>query len=239
MKIVYTVSEMIAPYLHASIDSLLDHNEVEKIYVFTDAKEIKGLPDVCEVRNITEQEWMDEDSPNVCELFPLIARIRLCMAKLLPEEHKVLYLDADTIICDSLEPVWDTDMSGRWLAMVDESLGKYKPFGEYYFNCGVVLFNLDKIREDKIDDKWIRFFNRRYIWLGEQDILNKFNRRNRIACLPSRYNEFHATGISDNPAIVHYACFSDWYENRDMPRVEYLDRYLRRENEDSDSSSDI
>lgn len=226
MKVVYTVSEKIAPYARASIKSLLEHNEVEKIYVFTDGK--VRLPKVCEIRSINGQEWLSEDSPNICDLFPMIARIRLCMAKLLPEEDKILYLDADTIICDSLEPIWETDMNGRWLAMVNEVNGGYKPFGDKYFNCGVMLMNLEQIRRDGIDDKWIRSFNRRKIWLGEQDILNKYNRFGRIAELPSRYNEFKATGISDNPAIVHFASIPDWYENETMFRVEYLNKYLKR-----------
>ena len=33
-------------------------------------------------------------------------------------------------------------------------------------------------------------------------------------------------GTTDNPAIVHYCAISDWYENRHMPRRNYLDRYL-------------
>ena len=229
MKVVYTVSEQIVPYVYSSINSLLAHNDVEKIWVFTDTDNVFNVPQECDVINISDQKWIDRNSPNVNVLFPWIARIRLAMAKLLPEEDKVLYFDADTIVCDSLEPLWETDMDGKWVGMVDEVNGDYKPFGEHYFNCGVILFNLAQIRKDGIDDKWIDFFNNNYIWLGEQDTLNKYQEEGKYVCLPSRYNEFTATGISDDPAIVHYAAIPDWYTHsrqRWMSRVEYLKAWL-------------
>ncbi|MFR7899176.1 MAG: glycosyltransferase [Ruminococcus sp.] len=39
---------------------------------------------------------------------------RLYMASALPETvHKVLNIDCDTIIVDSIEPLWNTDMTGK------------------------------------------------------------------------------------------------------------------------------
>lgn len=229
MKVVYTVSERIAQYVHASINSLLAHNEVEKIWVFTDCGEKDCIPEICEQVDLRDQDWIYERGPNICDMFPWIARVRLAMAKMLPNEDKILYLDADTVVCDSLEPIWQTDMTGKWLGMVDEVYGGYKPFGEHYFNCGVMLMNLKQIREDKIDDAWIDFFNHNYIWLGEQDTLNRFYREDKFVSLPSRYNEFRATGMSDDPAIVHYAAIPDWYHPirvATMQRAAYLRKWL-------------
>lgn len=230
MKVAYTVSEKIAPYVHASILSLLEHNDVEKIYIFVESEDCKRalkVPDVCEVINVRNQRYFNKNGINVNEQFPWIARIRICMAKMLKNENLVLYLDADTIICDSLIPIWDTDMEGKWLAMVDEVNGQWHPYGPHYFNCGVMLMNLEQIRKDKIDDEWIHFFDNEYVWLGEQDTFNRF-KFDKIVSLPFRYNEFPATGVSDNPAIVHYATYPNWYKDETIPRVEYLNKYLKK-----------
>ena len=135
-------------------------------------------------------------------------------------------MDADTIICDSLEPIWDVDLDGKWLAACDEKLGRYHPFGEKYWNAGVMVLNLKQMREDNTTQTMVDYLNSFRQPYCEQDAFN-FNTQGKVVELDTRYNECFATGYTDNPAVVHYAGRGDWYENKSIFRHEYLERYTR------------
>lgn len=75
------------------------------------------------------------------------------MASALPETvHKVLNIDCDTIIVDSIEPLWNTDMTGKVFGGMLECINdRYrrnvgKKDGDYYLNGGIVFLNLDEVR---------------------------------------------------------------------------------------------
>src|SRR3954452_24364841 len=68
---------------------------------------------------------------------------RMALPDLLPDADRVLYLDADTIAVDSLEPLWELDLAGKLVASVTnvlppDSLGLPAALGlptaESYFN---------------------------------------------------------------------------------------------------------
>ncbi|KAK0213358.1 glycosyl transferase [Desarmillaria ectypa] len=74
---------------------------------------------------------------------------KLDLVKRLPVE-RALYLDSDTLVCGPLLPLWNTDLQGRSLGAVldvgfpnghDSIIEK-----EGYFNAGVLLLDLAKIR---------------------------------------------------------------------------------------------
>ena len=46
----------------------------------------------------------------------------------------MIHLDIDTIICDSLEPLWKMPLTGKWFGAVPEKQNWYKPFGDKYYN---------------------------------------------------------------------------------------------------------
>ncbi len=82
---------------------------------------------------------------------------RLFLPELLPAVAACLYLDADTLACDSLEPLWLTDLSGYWLGAVTNVFqpnhrGRPKELGlpsrDVYFNSGVLLMHLEEMRRD-------------------------------------------------------------------------------------------
>ena len=60
----------------------------------------------------------------------------------------------------------------------------------------------------------------------EQDAFNKFGlEQNKIVDMDVRFNENMMTGFTDRPAIIHYCAVRDWWTNRNITRVEYLNRY--------------
>src|SRR3989442_9584076 len=80
---------------------------------------------------------------------------RLFLPELLPEVDRILYLDIDTIVADSLTPLLELDLSSFYVGAVTNvfqpnhvrrpaALGLAGP--EVYFNSGVLLFNLGEMR---------------------------------------------------------------------------------------------
>jgi lipopolysaccharide biosynthesis glycosyltransferase len=82
---------------------------------------------------------------------------RIFLPDLLPDVDRILYLDADLIVVDSLAPLWELDLHGSWVGAVtnvfqDNHLGRPAALGlagpKVYFNAGVLLMNLAEMRRD-------------------------------------------------------------------------------------------
>lgn len=89
--------------------------------------------------------------------------LRLLIPSLLPNEDKLLYLDADTILLSPVEELYAHDISGFAAGAVPDSIGWscYEQLGldseTQYFNSGVLLMNLDYFRKNNIAEKCIAF----------------------------------------------------------------------------------
>jgi lipopolysaccharide biosynthesis glycosyltransferase len=82
---------------------------------------------------------------------------RIFLPELLDDVERILYLDSDLIVVDSLAPLWELDLAGQWVGAVTnvfqpnhlhrpEELGLAGP--HVYFNAGVLLMNLAEMRRD-------------------------------------------------------------------------------------------
>lgn len=224
MNIVYCATENYIEKIKPSIRSVREHHPKAKIFIVTETDQV-DIENV-NVIDIRGQEWFTaENCVNFRNMFTYVALLKVCYPSLLPVD-KVIHLDADTIVADSLMPLWNTDIKGKWFAMVQEYKGWYKPFGNRYYNSGVFLANLKQIRKDGIEEKMIEYLRRvRQPW-GEQDAFNIYGiAEDMIVDLDVRYNENVMTGRTEKPCVVHYASIGDWWTNQHMDRVEYLNRY--------------
>jgi lipopolysaccharide biosynthesis glycosyltransferase len=123
---------------------------------------------------------------------------RILLPELLPDVDRVLYLDVDTIALDSLEPLWETDLAGSYIAAVTNvfymrshaqravELG-IEPTD--YFNSGVVLMNLDLMRRDDASRALFEYARAHAAELAwpDQDALNVVLGKRRVALRP-RWN---------------------------------------------------
>jgi lipopolysaccharide biosynthesis glycosyltransferase len=127
---------------------------------------------------------------------------RILLPELLPDVDRVLYLDIDTVAVDSLEPLWDTDLSGNLVAAVTnvmppEALDRAAQLGlgagYAYFNAGVLLLNLEEIRRSGTADE-LREHSLRHggdlLW-RDQDVLNLVLGKARVQLHP-RWNSMNA-----------------------------------------------
>ena len=228
MNIVYAMTRNFYHKLLPSIRSLIEHNPDAKVYILAEDDELPiDLPCKATVINVSEQTFFLPGSINYRNQFTYINLLKVCYPEILPKCQKVIHLDIDTIICESLEELWKFNVTGKWFAAANERLGRYHPFGRDYYNMGVALINLQQMRKDKIQPEMVKYLSTvRQPW-ADQDAWNKYGlEQGKIAELPVRWNENVMTGFTDNPAIVHYCSIGDWYENPRISRREYLDRYL-------------
>lgn len=122
---------------------------------------------------------------------------RLAMPSLLPDIKKILYLDCDVIVNQSLKDLWDVDISGYACAgvrdRINDSIRLYNrlhyPMSDGYVNAGVLLINLEKCRQDNIFEKSISIARKESDKLKnhDQDLINKIY-HGQIKMLPFKYN---------------------------------------------------
>ena len=227
MNVVYALTRNLYPHIVPAVRSLIKYNPKANVYILAedDALPVE-LPCKAKVVNVSGQKYFAPGSINWNKQFTYMAMMRATYAELFPRMKKCIQLDIDTIVNDDLTPLWNVDISGKWLAACPEYTGHYKPFGPTYYNIGVAVFNLEQMRKDKIVPEVVHYLNTVSVPYLEQDAFNKFGlEQNKIAPIDVRYNECFCCGYTNNPAIVHYAGIGDWFENKNIGRVEFLERF--------------
>lgn len=225
MNVIYAASRNYYPYLRWAINSLLEHNKNCTVYVIAEDDELPfEVPCKVKVINASGQTYFGTNCPNIKTQFTYLSLMRVCTPELI-RANKVIQLDVDTVVCDSLEPLWNTDLNGKWIAWCPERFGTYRPFGPMYYNCGVAVLNLAQMRKDNATEKLVHLLNSAYYRYIDQDVLNLLALPEKSTDIDIRYNESFCCGYTDNPAIVHYAGYPDWHENKGIYRWEYLDKY--------------
>lgn len=174
---------------------------------------------------------------------------RLLLPTLIPVEiNKILYLDCDIMVLGDISELYDYEFENNEYAVVVEDEGsghqcnrlgfnwKYK-----YFNAGVILFNLKKLRNEKMFSKAKSIFNHysNKILLQDQDILNiyfkgslkyaplNWNVGTRLFLgneLQFTYNKDEWRNAVLNPKLVHFTGpMKPWNANTIHPLLnEYI-----------------
>lgn len=227
VNIVYAMTRNIYAWILPSLRSLAEHNPDAQVYILCEDNALPfDLPVKAEIINVTDQTFFPPIGEHRAEAFGgFINHLKVCYSSFLPVD-KVIHLDVDTIICDSLEALWNVDVSGKWFAAVPEIQKWYRPFGRYYFNMGVALINLKQMREDGAESLMTEYLLTTDQPFADQNAWNRFGSElDKAALLDVRYNESMVTGNTNNPAIVHFCAVPDWWTNQSMVRVDYLNKY--------------
>ena len=224
---VYSGTRNLYPHMVAAAKSLAANSSVEKIFfLIEDDAFPEALPPLIETVNVSGQTWFPQDGPNMKSQFTYMALIRACYCRILPDDlDRVLQLDVDTIVTDSIEELWGLEMGRKWYAMAEEKFTTWHPYGINYYNAGVAMINLAELRKAGAEDEMIRLLNTQELPFIDQDAMNKLGYPRKIMEIPTRFNENRLCGYSDRPAIVHYAGFRNCWENPQTPRLEYYRKY--------------
>ena len=164
------------------------------------------------------------------------AYLRLFIQDLLPQNiDKVLYLDCDIVVVNSLTELWHKDISQYCLAALDD-YGNAQEFGAKrmgleagfkYFNSGVMLINLQKFREIKFMEMVSEFLvaDGYRILMHDQDILNGLLYKQRLP-LEERWNMMRNTDNTTDYSIIHFAGLKPWHIECPHPLKHIYYHYL-------------
>jgi lipopolysaccharide biosynthesis glycosyltransferase len=121
---------------------------------------------------------------------------RLLIPSSLPNLAKIIYIDIDTLVRQDLEGLWNFDVGENYIAAVPDYYGiieerkKYEqahlPDMDFYINAGVLLMNLERMRQDSIEQKCLAKVGDKNLY-DDQVILN-FICYPKIAFLPCKWN---------------------------------------------------
>lgn len=196
-----------------SVKSLLANSDVDKIVLLIEDDSFPHkLPERVVTVNATRQMYFKPTSPNWRNWWTWMVLLRGAYHKIFPDVDRILSIDADAFAVQDVSELWELDLTDYYLASVREP--KNSTAEKVYYNAGVMMLNLAKLR-DGTGDKIIAELNARKHTYPEQDCFTIFC-QGKILEIPSEYNATHFTVPCDNPKIIHYADTKDW---RDKPIV--------------------
>jgi lipopolysaccharide biosynthesis glycosyltransferase len=160
------------------------------------------------------------------------------------DAHRLIYLDCDLLVFRDLSQLFDLELPpGKVVAAVpdSETLSLKQdsqrivdavglPGDNIYFNCGVMLMNLDALRDDSFTEKSMDFFKR---WKGhyrfwDQSAFN-FLLQGRIAELPGHWNRaswrFDEQDNNKLECVLHYTTSAPWLGGKRGPAQMLFERF--------------
>jgi len=219
---IYLLNDNLIPFYKSLLDLQLLCSKNIKLEVINSSIFTKGI------KFSTCKQWTKETF------------YRLFLPQILKED-KVLYLDVDMLVLRDVAELFDTDLGDYYLGatfnfahlyaannniqdrgyFIPDYFNKVLNIDDIYdyFNAGMTLMNLRKMREDNLDKIFLDEINSGFNYLYvDQDILNKTCHRNYLK-LPSQwniYNSFNPLNTAvhicndfekaiNDPYIIHFA----------------------------------
>ena len=206
-----------------------------------------------------EFEGMDIKSKKSYCVATKSALLKFKLPLLLPDCDRVIYLDGDLIVTRDLTQLYEVELADNYAAVVQDSGIIYsqdankRQFTEY-FNSGVMVLNLVKMRAEQISDRLIlEKKNGADMTLMDQNIFNLVF-ANHILTLPIRYNFLYVNliraqkrkqfsmkqlnalyhtnynslkDILQDAAIIHYSSKDKPWKYDDVPGVDIWNDYYQ------------
>ena len=234
MNILLSCDEKYLKYVYVLLESLFDNNTVPMhvflIYKDTGSGKFEQLKNFVESRGDHTIEICDTGHINIETLrtnhhFPLECYYTLFPQLYLPEElDRILYLDVDTIVDREITDFYSSDFEDNHLIACGQSRGFKKtaemaPPGTFgYFNSGVILYNLEKMRKEVPFEYYDYVLNNSEEFFFDQGMLNHlfykdtkyeetllYNFRSNIAF--GRYFDQAVEMIKNREVFIyHYTC---------------------------------
>lgn len=177
-------------------------------------------------------------SARVTDRYPKEMYYRLLAGELLPKNlKKILYIDPDILVINSLKEIWETDIR-EFLFAAASHTGKTDMANNVnkirlgtdtdYYNSGFLLINLDMARKEIVPEEIFAYADENYknLLLPDQDILNamygdkilplkdsiyNYDARNYSTYLFKSKGEEDLAWVMENTVVLHFC-------GRDKPR---------------------
>ena len=186
------VSRIKSDYISMSDEQIKFLNKVVK------SKNLDNKVTKIDVTDLYEKEFGHGKNENAyCTPYTLL---RL-MADLIPEiPDKILYLDIDMMAAKDISELYNIDISEYEYAAVREKYGS-KIIRPDYINAGMLLLNMNKIKETGLLKKARELIKKRKLLFADQDAI--FWSTSKKLLLPRKYNE-QSKFNRENTVICHF-----------------------------------
>lgn len=197
-----------------AVNSLLANSDVDKVYLLIEDDAFPyEFPPKVETINVSNQPYFKRDGPNYNQGWTYMVLMRAALHRAFPTISRILSLDVDTIVAKDISELWDLPIDDYYLAAAKEP---YKSRYRTYVNCGVMLLNLDKLRDGK-GDELIDALNTYRYGFNEQDCIAE-RCQGGIYVMSSDYNANNYTEPTSTPKIVHFAAIKN-YQNHPLVQM--------------------
>lgn len=257
VPIFFSIDDGYAPLLGVALYSMLQNASKEYRYrVFVLYKELSEQnkekltrlqTENCEIRFAEMEDRLsvikDQMSNRLrADYFTLTIYFRLFIPAMFPQYDKGIYLDSDIVVPGDISELYQVELGENLLgAAVDPAIVNIAELTRHaelcvgveknqYFNSGVLLMNLKKLREARIERRFLELFNKYHFdsIAPDQDYLNAMC-SGKITYLPASWDAMpsEAEEPVEDPRLVHYNLFAKpWYYD-DVQYEEYFWRYAK------------
>ena len=242
INIAYSCDDKYASHCGISIMSLLktkEKDDIINIFLVSDGittSNRKRLQDTVQAFTNADIEFIDFElwkatlNLNMLWEISLSSYARLFLPQMLPEKiKKVIYLDCDTIICESLKDLFTIPMEKKGVAAVQDSIGNEVKgqvgllATDKYFNAGVLLINIEQWKRECLTKKFLDYIEEKdgRVWHHDQGVLNHCF-RNQWLIIHPKYNIMTIHYIYKKKQILRY-----YKENAEFYEENYLEEAKR------------
>jgi len=150
-------------------------------------------------------QWI-YSSKNKTNTYTPFAFLRLFADKIEDLPKKIIYLDTDIMINGDIKELFDIDISNYELGVVKDRYGHIfiRP---NYFNSGMLLMNMEKIKQTNLLAKVKDFCVNNKMAFPDQSALNKCCKKKLY--LPRRFNE--QGNLRNNTIVHHFSKKIKWF----------------------------
>ncbi len=230
VPVFFSVDDRYAPCLAAAIRSLTDNASADynyHVHILIDSlseRNMKMLSSLStgntaiEFVNVSRKMDALAGKLHLRDYYTQATYYRFFIPDLFPMYGRGIYLDCDVVLNDDAAKLYNTDLNGRSLgAAREEVMERYDVFGRYsekclgidrtrYFSAGVLLMDLDKMRENDLEGAFAKLLKKvRYRVTQDQDYLNVLL-KDDVMLFGTEWNR---TAFPDVPesapaSLVHY-----------------------------------
>lgn len=256
IPIVLSTDENYAPYCATTITSILANSKKgDKLNFYilntnlssetkNKFKELKKIKN-CSIDFLTINENHFNNCP-ISHHFSIETYFRFKLTSLFPNIDKLIYLDCDMVVLKDVADIFNINIEDYYAGMVTDTVIKHNLNTEcarlglssnsYYFNAGLMVVNLKKWRNERIEEKFFKWVkkNRKKIKYVDQDVLNVVL-NGFIKKLPEKYNvqltyykrRKKLLNLINDIYIVHYCGPEKPWSKKEMYLSEYFWKYAK------------
>ncbi len=236
VPIFFATDDSYAPFAAVAIKSLCDNaskNYQYKIHIlFTDlSADNRKKIGTLETQNIKidfvdVKEKMKRSGNNfhLRDYYSFATYYRFFIPEMFPQYKKGIYLDCDIAVLGDISELYNVSLGDNLVAAVsDEIVADIDVFGNYaekvigiskekYFNAGVLLMNLERLRAVSIESALKKLMQvYRFPVAQDQDYLNVLC-ADKVVYLDKKWNKTAYPLSNEKPYIAHYKMnFKPWH----------------------------